>query len=38
MDIIKTSELTEAGFDLIYKPFLPKDFLKKVREILDITR
>ncbi|MBI5676009.1 MAG: PAS domain S-box protein [Nitrospirae bacterium] len=35
MDIIKTSELTEAGFDFILKPVVPKDFLKKVREVLD---
>ncbi|MHB8881634.1 MAG: PAS domain-containing hybrid sensor histidine kinase/response regulator [Thermodesulfovibrionales bacterium] len=35
MDIIMTKELTEAGFDFILKPVLPKDLLKKVREILD---
>jgi hypothetical protein len=35
MDIIKTRELTEAGFEFILKPVLPKDLLKKVREILD---
>ena len=35
MDIIKTRELTESGFDFIHKPFLPKDLLKKVREVLD---
>ena len=35
MDIIKTKELTEAGFDFIHKPVPPKDLLKKVREILD---
>ena len=35
MDIIKTKELTEAGFDFIHKPFLPRDLLNKVREILD---
>ena len=35
MDFIKTGELTEAGFDFIYKPFVPQDFLKKVREVLD---
>ena len=35
MDIIKTRELTEAGFDFIHKPFLPRDLLIKVREILD---
>jgi PAS domain S-box-containing protein len=38
MDIIKTKELTEAGFDFILKPFVPKDFLIKVREVLDRTR
>ena len=35
MDIIKTKELTEAGFDFIHKPFRPKDLLIKVREVLD---
>jgi CheY-like chemotaxis protein len=35
MDIIKTRELTEAGFDFIQKPVLPRDLLSKVREILD---
>jgi PAS domain S-box-containing protein len=35
MDIIKTRELTEAGFDFIHKPFLPRELLTKVREILD---
>jgi CheY-like chemotaxis protein len=35
MDIIKTKELTEAGFDFIHKPFLPKDLLMKMREVLD---
>jgi DNA-binding response OmpR family regulator len=35
MDIIKTQEITEAGFDFINKPVLPKELLKKVREILD---
>jgi len=35
MDIIKTQELTAAGFDFINKPVLPKDLVKKVREILD---
>jgi len=35
MDIIKTKELTEAGFDFIHKPFLPKDLLIKMREVLD---
>jgi signal transduction histidine kinase len=35
MDIIKTSELAEAGFDFIHKPFQPTDLLIKVREVLD---
>jgi len=35
MDIIKTKELTESGFDFINKPFLTKDLLIKVREMLD---
>jgi PAS domain S-box-containing protein len=35
MDIIKTRELTENGFDIILKPFQPKDLLIKVREVLD---
>jgi CheY-like chemotaxis protein len=35
MDIIKTNELAEAGFDFIQKPFLPRNLLIKVREILD---
>jgi PAS domain S-box-containing protein len=35
MDIVKTNELTEAGFDFIHKPFQPTELLKKVREILD---
>ncbi len=35
MDIIKGKELSEAGSDFIHKPFTPKDFLIKVREILD---
>jgi PAS domain S-box-containing protein len=35
MDIINTRELTEAGFDFILKPVVPRDLLKKVREILD---
>jgi CheY-like chemotaxis protein len=35
MDIVKTEELTAAGFDFINKPFPPKDLLIKVREILD---
>jgi PAS domain S-box-containing protein len=35
MDIIKTKELSEVGFDFIHKPFQPTDLLKKVREVLD---
>ena len=35
MDIIKGKELAEAGSDFIHKPFTPKDFLIKVKEILD---
>jgi PAS domain S-box-containing protein len=35
MDIVKTDELTEAGFDFIHKPYQPTVLLKKVREILD---
>ncbi|MBI5100446.1 MAG: response regulator [Nitrospirae bacterium] len=35
MDIVKTGELTEAGFDFILKPVLPRDLLKQVREMLD---
>ncbi|MBI5100257.1 MAG: PAS domain S-box protein [Nitrospirae bacterium] len=35
MDNIKTRELVESGFDFIHKPILPKDFLNKVREVLD---
>jgi len=35
MDIIKSKEWTEPGFDFIHKPFQPTDLLKKVREILD---
>jgi CheY-like chemotaxis protein len=35
MDIIKTKELTEDGFDFIHKPFQPNDLLMKVREMLD---
>ncbi|MCK9420606.1 MAG: response regulator [Nitrospirae bacterium] len=35
MDIIKTKELTDAGFDFISKPVLPRDLLLKVREVLD---
>lgn len=35
MDIVKTKELTETDFNFIHKPFVPKDLLIKVREILD---
>ena len=35
MDLIMTKELTESGFDFILKPVLPRDLLKKVREVLD---
>jgi PAS domain S-box-containing protein len=35
IDVINARELTAAGADFINKPFLPKDFLIKVREILD---
>lgn len=35
MDIIMTKELTESGFDFILKPVLPRELLKKVREVLD---
>lgn len=35
MDVIKTQELTESGFDFIHKPYQPRDLLIKVREILD---
>jgi PAS domain S-box-containing protein len=35
MDIIKTKEWIESGFDFIHKPSQPRDLLKKVREILD---
>jgi PAS domain S-box-containing protein len=35
LDIIKTKEWTEPGFDFIHKPSQPTDLLKKVREILD---
>jgi DNA-binding response OmpR family regulator len=34
-DIANTKGLTEAGFDFIHKPFVPKDLLLKVREVLD---
>lgn len=35
MNIIKTNELTEGSFNFIQKPFLSKDLLAMVREILD---
>jgi signal transduction histidine kinase/ActR/RegA family two-component response regulator len=35
MDIIKSRELTESGFDFIHKPVRAQDLLRKVREILD---
>ena len=35
MDIIKSRELTESGFDVIHKPVRPQDLLRKVREVLD---
>jgi PAS domain S-box-containing protein len=35
MNIIKSEELTEGGFNFIQKPFQSKDLLAKVREILD---
>ena len=35
MDTIKTREISESGFDLIHKPVLPNELLRKVREILD---
>ena len=35
MDIMKTQEIIAEGFDFLLKPVSPKDFLKKVREILD---
>jgi DNA-binding response OmpR family regulator len=34
-DIVKTDELTAAGFDFIHKPFHSRDLLIQVREILD---
>ena len=35
MDIIEGKDLAEADSDFIHKPFTPKDFLIKVKEILD---
>ena len=35
MDIIKSKEMTEPGFNFIQKPFMPQDLLIKVREVLD---
>ena len=35
MDVIKTADLTESGFNFMHKPFIPKDLLIKVREVLD---
>jgi PAS domain S-box-containing protein len=35
MDIIKSQKITDAGFDFINKPVLPKELVRKVREILD---
>lgn len=35
MDTIKTTEISESGFDLLHKPVLPKELLRKVREVLD---
>jgi PAS domain S-box-containing protein len=35
MDIIMAKELAESSFDFILKPVVPRDLLKKVREILD---
>jgi DNA-binding response OmpR family regulator len=35
VDMITPSELKESGFDFIQKPVMPKELLKKVREILD---
>ena len=35
MDTVMSNDVTEADVDFIRKPFLPKDLLMKVREILD---
>ncbi|WP_167320847.1 ATP-binding protein [Desulfosudis oleivorans] len=35
MENITYKELVETGFDLIHKPFRPKDLLLKIREVLD---
>jgi len=35
IDMIKGKELAGAGFEFILKPFMPKDLLRKVRDILD---
>lgn len=34
-DIIKATELTAAGFDLIRKPYQSRELVLKVREVLD---
>jgi CheY-like chemotaxis protein len=34
-DVLKDQELIDEGFDFIHKPVLPRDLVKKVREILD---
>jgi signal transduction histidine kinase len=35
MEIVTNKELLDAGFDLIQKPFLSKELLTRVREVLD---
>jgi len=35
METTRTREITESGFAFLHKPILPKDLLRKVREILD---
>jgi hypothetical protein len=35
MDVFKSKEWTESGFDFIVKPSRPTELLQKVREILD---